>query len=157
MRCKSKSHYISLWVLLSPLTDNCVGLWRYENGSPVLAPSFMVRPDMIRERTGASTLDSLWSPFVSHGRTVRQKKNKKKRDRKLMLISGEEWGRGKRKIQISFMRIYWPSAPAFVHPFSFKNGKDEARFLPLNGWWVTQGRRWKMLSWNDMSLIPSLI
>lgn len=67
MRCKSKSHYTSLWVLLSPLTDNCIGLWCYENDSLVLVPFFMVRPDMIFERTGANTLDFLWCPFVSHG------------------------------------------------------------------------------------------
>ena len=131
MMCKSKSHYTSLRVLLSPLTDNCIGLWRYENDSPVLVPFFMARPDMIFERTGANTLDFLWCPFVSHEarRSWDYEIGKwKKREKKLMLISREEWRRREQN-QISFMRIFTGPLLSFLFILFFQKGEnDEASF-----------------------------
>ena len=155
MRCKSKSHYTSLWVLLSPLTDNCIGLWCYESDSLALVLFFMVRPDMIFGRTGANTLDFLWCPFVSHGGQTELRlrdSDRKKREKKLMLINGEEWRRGEQN-QISFMRIFTGPLLSFLFILFFQKKRIMRLVLLLKGWWVTQGR----LSgerWTEMTSLP---
>lgn len=159
MRCKSKSHYTSLWVLLSLPTDNCIGLRCYESDSPVPVPFFIVRVWYDLQAHWCEHFGLFMVSFcVTQGQTELRLRDseRKKREKKLMLIKREERRKGE-KIKSPLWEYLLLLCSGFYSPSALKKANDEAAFTIKGMTGRARTAEWKEVKRNDISVTPSLI